>query len=845
MPQRLPKNDSFAAPDWGNSTVGAAQSACTPYHFFYNAWNPSDSLWAGASEYSDCPFRIGGPLECSPFCVLYTPNPGAIADAMPVHMTDIVLEAQDKRRGFVCREEDSFDHDGLSVEVLWGLASIGASTSGAENQGSGGTGSSRTAVRKFPTTDNSGSSALDNLGLGYNAEGNTDGFINIDPQRTPGPDGWAGCAVAFRVGGGRPSLRASDVVADFDSDWSFRRVDAYILAAYPQAGATGALVVDVWRFNCDASNQVSPTLLVRQVISNGLTNWKKLQPYYLRAEVENSGGDVDITAYIGSYTDGGSTGEKQLFRAGVFTSSTISVGPSGDGAVATGTGVVTDSGTAKITAYTDKTIGVVMSRDRVQELSGLIGGGTQTQPLIEGLYRITAKRTDTGAEVFNDLFERVPFADPQSTNIDETVNGLFSTGIRQMGMFLHDSNASNLGINSSYRDRQLLWTSSNTNTTAPNDYLQGEYSNNPPGSSTVAYLRRMFFHKRPTDYRYNHYRQVEFKGAEDLGPATGTFGNFQYFLFARGQATQFSHEGIGMVVACVTDGSNNQIQTNVQIGRMYGQYNTSLGVFAGTIATEIIQGSGDPVPSGWDIPGVWNEMALKVERYDEGSDPNAPAYITAYWNGSPITFSQLGNGVTQDGSGVITYPSVPANQSEGRTEGFGYYYIATVVWNGSVWYRSFPQFRNWVDLGATPDPGTPGPDQGATIPVLGEGSPTTYLKNVVDIDWQLEVEFLYPRYTASFESGHRYTSPQFGRKRRVIMARADNIDKTTYDALVAFYNARSGVQEPFYFNYPIPAAINTNALEEIVVCFTSTGLQAKRMAEDVYSVELEMVEVFA
>lgn len=848
MAQLIPKDDTFEAPDWGASTVGAAKHSCHPYHFFYNSWDPSNSLLASATEYNDCPFRSGGPLHSSPFGVLYTPNPGAIADAMPVHMTDIILEAQDKMRGFVCREEDSFDHDGLSVEVLWGLASVGGSTSGAENQGSGGTGARRNAIRKFPTTDTSGSTATDNLGLNYNPEGNSDGYTNIGAIRKPGPDGWRGCGVAIRVGGGRPDLRASDVAPDYDSEWSYRRLNGYILCAYPQAGATGSLVVDLWRFNCNASDQVTPTRLERQVIVNGLANWRKAQPYYLRVESENSGGDVKLKAYLGDYKQGATTSERQLFKAGVFTSSTLGGSPSGDGSTNSTTGVVTDSGAGKITAYTDKTFGVIMGRDRITETSQLIGGTTQTQPLIEGIYRITAKRTDTGVNVFNDLFERVPFADPQQTNVDEVVNGLFSAGIRQTGLFLHDSSADNSGISTSalYRGRLLGWTSSVTTTTAPNDYLEARFNNNPPvGGNLPGSVRRMFFHKRPTDNRYNHYRQVRFKGSEDLAPASGSVGTIYYMLFVRGQATQFEHDGLALMVSCTTDGSNNQTATDIQIRRANGSISATFGIGA-TIARQVVQSTGSPVPAGWAIPGVENDMALKIERYDEGSDPSAPAYLTAYWNGTAVDFPILLSNATQDPtSKVVTLPAPNLAWSEGRVEGFGWLHPFTAVYNGGVWWRTFPQFRNWEDLGPTPDPGTAGGGVGVTIPVQGEGTPTAYLKDVVDIDWTIEVEFLQPRYTATFESGHRYTSPQFSKKRRVIMARADNIDKATYDDLVAFYNARGGVEEPFYFNYPIPAALGTNALEEIVVCFTSTGLQAKRKAEKVYSVELELVEVFA
>ena len=135
-------------------------------------------------------------------------------------------------------------------------------------------------------------------------------------------------------------------------------------------------------------------------------------------------------------------------------------------------------------------------------------------------------------------------------------------------------------------------------------------------------------------------------------------------------------------------------------------------------------------------------------------------------------------------------------------------------------------------------------EEGDTIAVAGEGTPSVNLKTVVDVDWTVEVELQRPKYTAAFASGHRYTSPIYGRSRRIIVARAENVPKATFDSLVTFYNARKGITDPFFFDFPIPATLGSNTLTTISVIFTSSGLKVRRKMEGVYSVELEMVEVF-
>ncbi len=826
--QLLPAGETFEKPDWAASTLGSALDNCSPWVFHYASWNLSDSLLATDPEYGSCPFRDSGPLGCRDFGVFYRPDPSASPSDMPVHVTDKHGGAEGKIRGFVLREEDTFNRHDLSFEAQFGLQTVGGSPIGFSQQGSSGSSPFPSGVIGFPTVDISASTDEDAL-LQPNPEGNAylgGGSTLVTPARVPGAGGWKGCGVAVRVGGGRPTLVASDSPATASSSWSWRRLNGYVLGAYPQG--SDDLVVEIWRFTCNASDEVIPRQMVKQVIAGGAAAWKQSEPYHLRLEISNVGGNPTMEAFLGPYTQSGSTVERQLFRSGVFTSSTITVGPSGDAAVVLATGVVTDSGTDKISGYTDKTCGVLAGRDRT----------TTGKGRIEGLYRLTARRLDTDAIIYNDLFRRT--ADPGlgQPKADEQINGLFSFGTSRMGMWLYDIDSRNdFGTGISKIRRLALWTDSVSAITSPNDYVTHLYDQDGPTNGSVNAAARWFWHRRPSSQIFNHSRQISFIGATDAG--AGVSNNFEIGLSCRGLVTQTFQSVIVFYTEYTINSVGNQSAMYLILSEFTSNYDQQNLVTTGTerqLANKIVHVGGVP-PAGYDIGGgTRRTMRLDIVTDDEGTHR-----YTCYWEGSPVIFNSLFDDCVQDGvTGEVTDPSPLSYTLSGSTEGFFFKAGSATTLLGSPRYN-LPRFDSWTEGALTPDNT---PEEGTTIVIGGEGTPTVNLSSAVDVDWQLEVEVLAPKYVAAFSSGHRYTSPQYGKSRRLILARAENIPKTTYDLLVAFYNARGGVEQPFYFDFPIPSSLGSNSLTQISVCFTSSGLKVRRKAEGVYSVELEMLEVF-
>lgn len=837
--QSLPSDESFGGPDWSIGTVGSALTKAVPFYFWYGSWNLSADLLASDAEYASCPFKVGGQLECADFARLFNPDVTSFAVDMPAHMTDTVEGSQEKKRGFIAREEAAFNHDGLSVEASFGVFDTGTSTLGSAIQGSSGSSPAPGARRAYPVKNDSATTNINNTSLQMQAQGTAAGpHAPIDVVAQPGTESWSGCAVALRVGGGRPLATSSGGSPSISSQWSWRRIDGYVFAAYPVVnGSAQDLTLEVWRFNTNASDQQIPTLLAKQVVAGGGPSWKHDRPYQIRLAVVNAGGNPTFTAFISDYEQDGVATERQCFRDAIFTSSTITVGPSGDGAANTTTGVVTDSGTLKIAAYADKTVGVCMGRDRtVNTLPFLVGGSFKTA--LEGLYRLTGTRTDTSVIVYNDLFQRTPIQITfPSATFAEYIEAQNAAGWSCMGLFQQDSGGTPNALSGNLTiQRSLVWTDSLTDSDTFNDYLTYFYDGQSSAFSQVAGVPRFAWHNRPSTQFYNHHRIISFVGSTDA--ATAVANTFRIGLSCRGQVAQTAHNIMVFYALYTTDGSGNQISLTLRISRWAGSYGVEPVEYV--VAEKVVHSSGTP-PAGFDIAGgTTRTMGLKIERYTDGTTPTAAAQYTAYWAGAAYAFDTFFESAVQDGTTqVITHPAPVPTTTSGSTEGFLFSSVNPKLTGAALNYTD-PKFTNWAEGAMADDPST----DGDTITVAGEGSPSVNLSTVVYVDWQLSVQYFRPRYSADFESGHRYASPQSGKSRRRISARAENVSKATFDAITAFYDSRSGVEQAFYFDFPVPSALGSNTLTQIAVCFTSTGLKTTRKTEGVYTVELEMIEVF-
>ena len=840
--QTLPKNETFEKPDWAASTVGSAQNHCLPWFFQYASWNLSNSLDTSDSEYASCPFKTGGALECSDFGLMYTPDP-SLGSALGLHITDKHGAGQTKMRGFVCREEDTFNRDDLSIEAEFGLDVIGTALLGNSQAGTGGSSPGVAGVISYPTSDTSGSSSDENTTLAFNSEGNTFGSLSpIDPIAVPGGDGWLGNAVAVRVGGGRPTLTSNPSSATASASWSWRRLDGYVFAAYPVKVSASQvdLHLELWRFNTTASNTITPRLLAKNVVTSGAANLRKDVPHRLRVEVENVGGNPVLECFIAEYEQAGVFQEMTAFGTGAFTGGTVTSGPSGDATVSAD-GKVTDSGASKIAAFTDKTVAIFCGRDRSIDVTPYSTGASPVMKnIVEGVNRITGRSLTPDAIIYNDLFERVPTANASATNVDEFVQGLFSFGWNTMGMFLFDvATANDQGAGATKTRRSLRWTDSPTSVANPTDYVTHMYDADPTNNGSVENVARWLWHRRPSSFLFNHHRVVKVKGAVDPSSSTGTPQTFVVGVSCRGSVSQIFHDVIVANALYTTDGNGNQTSLKLRISRWNGSFLVNYAAGETVLAEKVIHSSGSP-PSGYDIGGRSSSTTRNIGLRIQNSAQGGSEY-TMSWDGTNVTFDTFFEDCVQDAaSKVVFHPAPPPTTTQGRAEGMVFVSTGPKEVSGTSQYDD-PRWEDWTEGTVDADDSV---TEGASIAVGGEGTPSVNLKTVIDVDWTVEVVLQRPKYTAAFASGHRYTSPIYGRSRRIINARAENVPKDKFDSLVTFYNARKGITDPFFFDFPIPATLGSNTLTTISVIFTSSGLKVRRKMEDVYSVELELVEVF-
>ena len=473
--QLLPEDEDFDAPDWLAATDGSGDYDSPPYHFHFVSWHPSGNLNASASEYAAFPLRAGGPIETSDNATLFIPQPNQPGGSIPVHMTDEVDTELRKLRAILCREEDVLNLDNLSVEAVFHLALVSGGTVGAVTQGTGGSSPTAMGRRSLGTVDPAGLTDEENDTLAYSSNANFAGSMGAQTPIDPVPtyNGWLGNGVFVRAGGGHPAVSATSS----ENEYSVAGVNGYLFVAYPLKNSSAIdLYFEVWRMTFGATGSVGvPTLLAKQVVADGFGQIKFRQEFRMRLEVDTNGaGNVDLKAFVAPMAEGSGYQEKQVFVAASWTGETITAGPSGDGAVNTTTGVVTDSGSGKIATFADQTFGVLLGRDRVVDVSEWTGTDTALVNVIEGLKRLTVRRVDTGAIVFNDLFRRSSLGlAVTGSSVDEVVEGLFTRGTKEMGLWTHDGNAENsFGAAQTAIRRSMIWTDSTTDTTNPNDFVQ-------------------------------------------------------------------------------------------------------------------------------------------------------------------------------------------------------------------------------------------------------------------------------------------------------------------------------------------------------------------------------------
>lgn len=740
MTQLIPKDESFTAPDWLKTTFGAATHICPNYYFWMVGYDIQTSVIA-TGEGAIFPWRLNGPMYGlgwgDPFVPPNLPWPNS-GDGAGMHMTKWSSATAATGYDQCChllREEDAFNLASLEIKGTWEVTSVGSAFFGSKTQGKKGSSPAPTGATRLPTTPSVTAATDETASLAVSPNLNTQtggGGASSAFGSSSQYNGWTGNSLFMRAGGGKVETITYPVSWSSTEPQYYRvqECDGYALGVYP-SGAN--LVAELWRMNAGASG-VTVLLLAKQVVTGGVSGMRWDQPYTIRTTVSSVGsGNVTFTAFIGKYEQSGVTyDELQLFKSGVFTSDTITVGTSGDGAVNTTTGVVTDSGTLRITATVDKTIGFGMGPERQKDQGSISGTPGEIFSVVEKMWGLRVKNLGDGRVVYHDLFERIS----KSVNsggavggVNRIVTGLFNTGTSLMGRFGSDTGGSfNAGIGNYKFRPSLLWTSALNDVTDPNDYATALFDPDTAFSvaNSPADVTRWWGDNIPATQLYNQHRSVVVTGA------TGNSNEFRVGLFLHGRLGAYVSTDpliicLAFVAIYTTDASGNQTSLTFFLqyvfgGSYFNWYNSNQY----RRAYKVVQAPGAAIVTGFDMTSGSHTLELEVKTATE--DPLGAQLLDAKFDGTAVTFDNFLNGAfSMPGSSTVTdptpgvFPGTSGYGNNGDSEGF--FFSSEDAQTASFGTFTPPRFSNFIELDLTPDPGSSSnPQANPDVATVGAGS---------------------------------------------------------------------------------------------------------------------------
>lgn len=722
--QILPPDEDFAAPDWLKKT-GSSDHPCPTYYFGMLGYSLVSSNTG--SEAAAFPWRSTGPMpgrcQGNPF----RPFEGEQGDYYGLQMAEWMPTGTSTSLRPQCvqllREEDLFDVANIEVKGEWGINAVGSAFYGSKTQGKKGSSPTPQGVVRLPTSPSASAATTETASLAVSPNLNSQTGSGSSETAFSGAgntySGWGGMTLILRAGGG-----SDIVIGKAPAAWSnaekqyycLSKCDSYALCAYPQAYADGTsdLVAELWRVD-----SATPVQLAKQVVTGGTFAIQWDQPYTMRATCTNSGGNPTFTAFIGKYLQGGTIyDEMQLFKNSVFTDDTISVGPSGDGSVNATTGVVTDSGSNKITATADKTVGFGMGVSSNRYVGDILPIGNRLD-VLEGMYSLQVTDLTTSTIVYRDEFKRGTDSPLSSTATNvvglELVQGNYASGVSLLGLWCGDSGGNNNGLQGDFKKtkQSLLWTDALNDITAPNDYVIALYD--PDTSFASADVRpadrlRVWAPQRPSTQRINHHRLVTL---------TAPTGNSNRFIV--GVAIRGNMASNGIFAATIawadytTDSSGNQTSLEFKIGSTsYGLSNPadfSTYTFFDrpniNIASKVIQALGASIPSGFDMTSGSHVWDYEVKTAPQTLDETGPTEHDFLFDGTAVTFDTFFQGAAILSGTTVTDPSPNSLQGGNCRQGYleGVFY-ASVLLTQSASYGTFTPLKiaNWVEGDLTPDP---------------------------------------------------------------------------------------------------------------------------------------------
>lgn len=886
--QILPANESFQPPAWVEPNTGSIRF-CSPFFFWYCGFNPTYNIDPLAGDYADWHGLVFRGTQN-----LFTYNDEKVA-----WCTDPVAPpgTSDQQRALLCKGTDAFDLSDLTYKVTFDIRKSGVSGLGPAFGGRNGSSPSGTGAFGFPqvSPNDDLNNTLQQQGGGSSSWTSGGANVSITAERNLSLwPAWRGNSLFFRAGRGFPYWNFGG--STFSSRQGFfTDTDYYGLFVYPKVNASAGeadLRIELWQVSF--TNYLSATGVVRKLaiqdVPNGAQYLDVSRPYSLRLVCRNSTAsptsDVEIESYLGNMLSdtGADRGELQMFKSGVFDSTTFDIGT--DVTHSASTGVVTDAHADRISTYTGRALGLSAAPDRVTNVAPYIEAAS-TVPInasvIEGIREIEVTDNSTSSAVYRDHFDRCIGYEsivPQTTKgvITQAVNQFGMSGPVVNGLYTFDAYADDYGTGQSQIGRLLAWTDSYDdrsiavglyNIRADYDRL-GAFTSS---ATNVYRVMRQYVHQRPSSQFYNHHRSIEFKPGEEhpgfASKPSGALDNitYEFGIAARGTHTGKRCRGLVCYLSWITDADNTVTYAELVLAERNATYNTtnpSLSEFRIARRKWSTPAEVSDFNSTFDIyNGSWHTIDFRAEFYGNPTNPSSAAEYRVQLDGVEIEFTDDAMPYVSDSISPYAVIHNDPTYFNGTQEGFFFLSNATEYsLSTSPVFRNYAPIdvRNWQEgaLSPEPEPDDIEPDEMASIVVGGEGTPSGYLNaspgaleiaggGVWDVDAEVTVDISIPIRRTRFDSGHAYTGAKDSGTRRAwsVMVRVASLELC--QAVQDFYNEHRASEVPFYFIVPIPSdgyedALEPEDTETASVYFREDSLQFVLVGPGVYNLSFELEE---
>jgi len=857
--QQLPANESFDVPAW----IKGATSNTVPYFWWYMGFAASQN---SASAPSDCPWASTGPLAVNRFSKIVRAK---FPQPMPALMASTDSN-QEQQRAMLARHQDAFAVEDLTWRVDFGLYAF---------NGSGplgfAAGNARNTAQQvsFPAGDEANTDP-DHLSLG----GWDGGVLTISPGARPigGSAGvlaawqaWRGNSLFFRVGG---SYVTPEWSAALYHEPYVRNATGYAFGVFPvvnQPSARVDLRAELWQFKALSASGTSSVIwrkVAQQLINGGAPGVEVVPRYHLRVEVDtNASGYVEINAFMGPYTRGGTTyPEVQFFKAGVFDNDTFTLGS--DVAQNTATGLIEDRHVDRVTDYLDRTCGWSQGRDRRIDVGAYNNPGSPT-PDVElvsvndGIWSLESSRTSTGGVRYRDEWVRSSSTIGGLTYHEPVVNQFNVEGVLENGLWSMDT-ATRRAFSGNQRLQPLMRESTNATSVAsalPDGVAIGLNSEEVSGwyLAPTANVPRAFVHQRPATQFYNHDRTISFKPGAETG--VEAIGVYEFGLQLRGSINGTQGNGLCAMLFLTTDGAGVVTVARLRIVERQFLLNTVNPWNLGTIIAE--RTWDDDVAdfnATWPVyDGSYHTLRFITEVPTNAPSPSTTASYRVELDGLPVNLSDTGN-VTQS---VTTSPYDVLHNGPTFVGGYEEAVIFSALYahkNASNVARyGLWGIKDWTE-GTLPDePDTGGGASATTIAVNDEGAAVGFLNvsggalafgtGVWDVEVTVSIRYEWPINRIEYASGHQFTAPTTTKPRRTWEVEVVAMDTTIYQALLAFFEDHRAGEVPFNFRVPMLSSgegiTQDGQVEDVVAVFGVDDLEVRLVAPGTYSAAFSIVEV--